>query len=137
MSLHGVFRRFARATSNAIGSPLAFVLAVLVVAAWAITGPLFDFSETWQLVINTGTTIVTFLVVFMIRNTQNRDSRAIHLKLDELIRVMREARNELVDIEDKDDEVLDQYQTEFRELEEIRDPQRKRAREATTAARSS
>ena len=120
MSLHNVFRRFARATSNGIGSPIAFVIAMLVVLAWAISGPFFGFSETWQLVINTGTTIVTFLVVFMIQNTQNRDSRAVHLKLDELIRVMKKARNELVDVEDKADEVLDRYQAEFRELEDIR-----------------
>jgi low affinity Fe/Cu permease len=120
MALHNLFRRFARATSNGIGSPLAFVIAVAVVLAWAISGPFFDFSETWQLVINTGTTIVTFLVVFMIQNTQNRDSRAVHLKLDELIRVMKKARNELVDVEDKADEVLDKYQNEFRELDDIR-----------------
>lgn len=137
MSLHNLFRRFARATSNGIGSPIAFVLAVVVVIAWAISGPFFGYSETWQLVINTGTTIVTFLVVFMIQNTQNRDSRALHLKLDELIRVMRKARNELVDIEDKADEVLDKYQAEFKELEEVREPARKRRREATNGGRSS
>lgn len=137
MSLHNLFRRFARATSNGIGSPVAFVVAVVVVVAWAISGPFFGYSETWQLVINTGTTIVTFLVVFMIQNTQNRDSRALHLKLDELIRVMRKARNELVDIEDKADEVLDKYQAEFKELEEVREPARKRRREATNGGRSS
>lgn len=120
MSLHNLFRRFARATSNGIGHPVAFAIAVITVLAWAISGPFFGFSETWQLVINTGTTIVTFLVVFMIQNTQNRDSRALHLKIDELIRVMDKARNELVDIEDKADEVLDQYQEEFKELEDIR-----------------
>jgi low affinity Fe/Cu permease len=132
--LHNLFRRFARATSNAIGSPIAFVAAVLVVLAWAVSGPFFGFSETWQLVINTGTTIVTFLVVFMIQNTQNRDSRAVHLKLDELIRVMKNARNELVDVEDKADEVLDKYQAEFRELEEIRSPAKKTKRERVTSA---
>lgn len=126
MSLHNVFRRFARATASGIGSPYAFVGAVAVVLAWAISGPFFGFSETWQLVINTGTTIITFLVVFMIQNTQNRDSKALHLKLDELIRVMKSARNELVDIEDKADEVLDKYQEEFRELDDIRQPSRKR-----------
>lgn len=123
MSLRNLFRRFARATSNGIGSPIAFVIAVAVVIAWALSGPFFGFSETWQLVINTGTTIVTFLVVFMIQNTQNRDSRAVHLKLDELIRVIKEARNELVDVEDKADEVLDKYQEEFRDLEDIRSAQ--------------
>ncbi len=134
MSLHNLFRRFAKATSHAIGSPFAFVLAFAIVVAWAITGPFFDFSETWQLVINTGTTIITFLVVFMIQNTQNRDSRAVHLKLDELIRVMKEARNELVDVEDKADEVLDRYQAEFKCLEDIREPDLKREREATESA---
>lgn len=120
--MHGLFRRFARATANGIGSPIAFVVAVVVILLWACTGPLFGFSETWQLVINTGTTIVTFLVVFMIQNTQNRDSRAVHLKLDEIIRVLDHARNEMVDIEDKDDEVLDRYQEEFKKLEDIVDP---------------
>ncbi len=128
MSLHNLFRRLARATSNGIGSPTAFVLAVLVVLAWAISGPFFGYSETWQLVINTGTTIVTFLVVFMIQNTQNRDSRAVHLKLDELIRVMKNARNELVDVEDAADEVLDRYQDEFRDLEDIRSVRRRQAK---------
>ncbi len=129
MTLHGLFRRFARTTSNAIGSPIAFCFAVIIVLAWALTGPFFGFSENWQLVINTGTTIVTFLVVFMIQNTQNRDSRAMHLKLDELIRVIEKARNELVDVEDKADEVLDRYQAEFKCLDDIREPQIKRDRE--------
>jgi low affinity Fe/Cu permease len=127
MTLHNLFRRFARATSNGIGSPIAFVFAVIVVLAWAVTGPFFGYSETWQLVINTGTTIITFLVVFMIQNTQNRDSRAVHLKLDELIRVIKEARNELVDVEDKADEVIERYQEEFKDLEDIREPARKLA----------
>ena len=125
MTLHGLFRRFARTTSNAIGSPIAFCFAVIIVLAWAFTGPFFGFSENWQLVINTGTTIVTFLVVFMIQNTQNRDSRAMHLKLDELIRVIEKARNELVDVEDKADEVLDRYQAEFKCLDDIREPVRR------------
>ncbi|HEY4059693.1 MAG TPA: low affinity iron permease family protein [Kofleriaceae bacterium] len=118
--LHRFFRRFARATSQAIGSPYAFVLATLAVVVWALTGPVFGYSETWQLVINTGTTIVTFLVVFMIQNTQNRDSMALHLKIDELIRVMGEARNELVDVEDKSDEELERLQEEFKCLDDIR-----------------
>jgi len=105
------------------------VLAFAVILAWAICGPFFGFSETWQLVINTSTTIVTFLVVFMIQNTQNRDSKAVHLKLDEIIRVLDKARNELVDVEDKADEVLDQYQEEFRKLEDIRDPSLKQRTE--------
>ncbi|HEY4182074.1 MAG TPA: low affinity iron permease family protein [Kofleriaceae bacterium] len=118
--LHRFFRKFARATSRAIGSPYAFVLAVLAVLIWAVTGPVFGFSETWQLVINTGTTIITFLVVFMIQNTQNRDSMALHLKIDELIRVMGEARNELVDVEDASDEELERLQEEFKCLDDIR-----------------
>jgi low affinity Fe/Cu permease len=128
--MHTLFRRFARATSSAIGSPYAFVAAVAIVVVWAASGPLFGFSETWQLIINTGTTIATFLVVFMIQNTQNRDSRALHLKLDELIRVMGKARNELVDIEDKEDEELERLQEEFKHLEDVRDPSLKARREA-------
>jgi low affinity Fe/Cu permease len=120
--VRALFRRFAKATSNGIGSPFAFIIAVIIVVGWAVTGPFVGFSETWQLVINTGTTIITFLVVFMIQNTQNRDSRAIHLKLDEIIRVLEHARNEMVDVEDKEDEVLDRYQEEFRHLEDIVDP---------------
>ena len=118
--LHQIFRRFARAVSSAIGHPLAFVVALLVVAGWAVSGPFLEFSERWQLIINTLTTIVTFLVVFIIQNSQNRDSKALHLKLDELIRVTKEARNELVDIEDKEDEELDRLQEEFTHLDDIR-----------------
>jgi low affinity Fe/Cu permease len=127
--MNAVFRRFARAVANGVGSPYAFVAAVGVVVVWAASGPLFGFSETWQLIINTGTTIATFLVVFMIQNTQNRDSRALHLKLDELIRVVRNARNELVDVEEKEDAELDRLQEEFRHLEDIRDPSLKKRRQ--------
>src|SRR6188474_925641 len=91
LSMNELFRKIAHTTSQVIGSPIAFVVAVLIVLVWAVTGPFFGFSDTWQLVINTGTTIVTFLVVFMIQNTQNRDSKAIQLKLDELIRSIRGA----------------------------------------------
>jgi low affinity Fe/Cu permease len=111
-----LFRRFAQATSSAVGSPWAFVLAVLVIVAWAATGPIFHFSDTWQLIINTGTTIVTFLMVFMIQSTQNRDARAIHLKLDELIRSKRGARNKLVDLENCSDEELAEMEEEFRRI---------------------
>ena len=121
MTVRDVFHRVAHATASAIGSPYAFAAAVLVIVAWAACGPAFHYSDTWQLIINTGTTVVTFLVVFMIQNTQNRDSRAVHLKLDELIRVIEKARNELVDVEDKADEVLDKYQEEFKDLDDIRD----------------
>src|SRR5439155_25194618 len=94
-----IFRSFAEGTSHAVGSPWAFALAVLIIAGWALTGPLFHFSDTWQLVINTATTIVTFLVVFLIQNTQNRDNKAIHLKLDELLRGVRVTRTGLVNPE--------------------------------------
>ncbi len=110
------FRKFSQATSAAVGSPIAFVTALLIVLAWATSGPLFGFSDTWQLVINTATTIVTFLMVFLIQNTQNRDSRAIQLKLDELIRVIAEARDELIDIEDDDDAEVKRLQHEFQAM---------------------
>lgn len=114
--VHELFRRFAQATSNAVGTPWAFVAAVLIIIAWAVTGPIFHFSDTWQLIINTGTTIVTFLMVFMIQGAQNRDARAIHLKLDELIRAKRGARNLLVDLEHCTDEELAEIEAEFRHL---------------------
>jgi len=107
------FRRAAKSISCALGSPYAFALAAMTVIVWALLGPVFGFSDTWQLVINTGTTIITFLVVFMIQNTQNRDSKAIHLKLDELIRALRGARNGLIDSEDLSDDELDRLEKEF------------------------
>jgi low affinity Fe/Cu permease len=116
MTLRDAFRTAAHATASAIGSPYAFAVAVLAIVIWAACGPAFHYSDTWQLVINTGTTVVTFLVVFMIQNTQNRDSRAIHLKLDELIRAVDAARNRLVDIEDLPDEELARLAREFQRL---------------------
>jgi low affinity Fe/Cu permease len=113
-SMRERFRHFAATTATAVGSPWAFVLAVVVIIAWAVTGPIFGFSDTWQLVINTGTTIITFLMVFLIQNTQNRDARAIHLKLDELIRGLKGPRNKLVDLEDCTDEEIAQLEEEFR-----------------------
>ena len=110
------FRRFANAASRSLGTPLAFALAVLVVAAWAVTGPLFHFSDSWQLVINTGTTVVTFLMVFLIQATQNRDATALHLKLDELIRSTREARNTFAALEDASEAELTDFQDEFKKL---------------------
>jgi low affinity Fe/Cu permease len=111
-----VFRKIAHAISGAVGSAWAFLVALAVVLAWAMTGPVFNYSDTWQLVINTGTTIVTFLMVFLIQNTQNRDAKALHLKLDELIRAIHGARNQLVDLEDLSDKELEQLQKEFHAL---------------------
>jgi low affinity Fe/Cu permease len=113
-----LFRRFAHTTSHLVGTAWAFFAAVVVIVAWALTGPVFHFSDTWQLVINTGTTIVTFLMVFLIQNTQNRDAKAIHLKLDELIRAVEAARNRLVDLEDLSDDELAKLESEFRALRE-------------------
>ena len=103
----------ARVAAHALGSAWAFALAGAIVIVWAVTGPLFGYSDAWQLVINTGTTIVTFLMVFLIQNTQNRDARALHLKLDELIRTTQAARNRLIDLENCTDAELDAVQEEF------------------------
>ena len=108
-----LFHKLAHAASEAAGSVWAFTLAAGVILVWAVTGPLFGFSDTWQLVINTGTTVLTFLMVFLIQNTQNREARAIHLKLDELIWRMRGARNAMANIEDLSDEELDRLRQEF------------------------
>jgi low affinity Fe/Cu permease len=110
------FHRISVGVSNKLGSPTAFALAVLLILGWIITGPFFDFSDTWQLVINTTTTIVTFLMVFAIQNTQNRDSKAVQLKLNELIKGSRGARTEFVDIEDLTDSELDGLQVQFKEI---------------------
>lgn len=110
------FRKFASVTSTLVGSAWSFILAVFVIMVWGVTGPLFAFSDTWQLVINTGTTIVTFLMVFLIQNTQNRDAKAIHLKLDELVRAVKGARTGLVDLEEMSDEELEKLQKEFAHL---------------------
>ena len=109
-----LFRRMAGAAAEAAGTAWAFCIALSSVLVWALTGPAFHYSETWQLVINTSTTIVTFLMVFLIQNAQNRDSRALHLKLDELIRGMEGARNSLVDLEDCTDEEIAELKAEFR-----------------------
>jgi low affinity Fe/Cu permease len=112
----GLFRFCAESISLAAGSPWAFALSLLIVVGWILTGPLFHYSDTWQLVINTATTIVTFLMVFLIQNTQNRDTKAIQLKLDELLRGVRGARTSLVDLEHLSDEELDNLQHEFERL---------------------
>ncbi|HEY1770246.1 MAG TPA: low affinity iron permease family protein [Chthoniobacterales bacterium] len=110
------FRVIAHKSSSVLGTAWAFIVAVAVIVVWAATGRLFHYSDTWQLIINTGTTIVTFLMVFLIQNTQNRESRAVQLKLDELIRSMRGARNKLMDLEALTDEDLDDFEKEFRRL---------------------
>lgn len=112
------FTRFAKWTAYAAGRPIAFILAAVVIIVWAATGPIFDFSDTWQLVINTGTTIMTFLMVFLIQNTQYRDSEAIHLKLDELIRSTKEARNSMMDLEQMDDDDLDRLRADYEQMAE-------------------
>jgi low affinity Fe/Cu permease len=115
------FHAFANRMSQAAGSPLAFIAAVLVIIVWAVAGPAFGFSDTWQLVINTGTTIITFLIVFLIQNTQNRDARAMHLKLDELIKAVKGARTKLIDLEEMSEEELAKLQEEFKALRARRD----------------
>jgi low affinity Fe/Cu permease len=107
------FARLAKGTARASGHPVTFGLAVLVILAWALTGPLFRFSDTWQLVINTGTTIVTFLMVFLIQNTQNRDSVAMQIKLDELLRAVKGAHTALADLEDLTEEELEQFKAHY------------------------
>lgn len=111
--MHELFRKMAHATSDAVGSPWAFGIAVIAIVAWALSGPFLNFSTTWQLLINTITTVLTFLMVFLIQNMQNRDAKAIHLKLDELIRSVKAARNEMIDLEDMADEDLEKLHKEF------------------------
>jgi low affinity Fe/Cu permease len=107
------FRIFARRSSMVLGSAWAFGIAILIIVIWGLTGPAFHYSNTWQLIINTGTTIVTFLMVFLIQNTQNRDAKAAHLKLDEIIRALKGARNELIDLEKLADEDLTSLEKQF------------------------
>ena len=118
MHRKGLFSRFATAAAHKAGEPIVFGIACLIVLTWALLGPLFDFSDTWQLVINTGTTIITFLMVFLIQNTQNRDSEAMHLKLDELIRTNRDAHNALLDLEELTEADLDRIRASYERLAE-------------------
>jgi low affinity Fe/Cu permease len=118
MSRRSWFSRFAASVAHASGRPIAFLLAVVTIVVWVVSGPIFAFSDTWQLVINTGTTIVTFLMVFLIQNTQNRDSIAMQVKLDELIRSIEGAHNALLDLEELDDEILMRVQRRYRLLAE-------------------
>jgi low affinity Fe/Cu permease len=110
------YSQLAKAASHFSGRPRVFLMAALIVLLWLITGPLFDYSNTWQLVINTGTTIVTFLMVFLIQNTQNRDTKAMQIKLDELIRSTRGAHNALLDLEELEDDQLEFFYTKYQAL---------------------
>jgi low affinity Fe/Cu permease len=125
--MHERFRHFAQHTAEAVGKPATFLIAVMVVVFWAASGPIFHFSDTWQLVINTSTTIVTFLMVFLIQNTQNRDAQAIHLKLDELIRATDRARTGLVGLEFRSEDELKSLERQFERLHKhVRRERRKR-----------
>lgn len=114
--MNELFRKFASKVSVVVGTPRAFIVAITFILCWALTGPIFGFSNTWQLVINTFTTITTFLMVFLIQNTQNRDSKATHIKLDELLKAIRGARNSLVDIEEVSDDELEELHVHFQKL---------------------
>jgi low affinity Fe/Cu permease len=114
--MHTFFRRFAHGAAHVMGAPWAFLIAAAIVVAWALSGPLFGYSDSWQLIINTGTTVVTFLMVFLIQNTQNRDARVTQLKLDELIRAVTTARTQLVAMEEMSDEELGRLEAEFHRL---------------------
>ena len=131
------FRRFSCTVAEAVGTHWAFVTALAVVAAWAVTGPMFGYSDSWQLVINTGTTIVTFLMVFLIQATQNRDGKAIQLKLDELIRSQRSARNVFADLEHATEEELREFEQEFKALRRRGLSEKKAARTAAEKATKS
>jgi len=122
------FQKFSNGVSTKAGSPYALIIALILIIAWATTGPFFDYSDTWQLVINTTTTIVTFLMVFAIQNTQNRDSRAMQIKLDELIKSNHSARSEFVDIEDLSDSELDLLHNEFKDLHEKFEEQKRKSK---------
>ena len=124
------FTRFAKSTARLTGRAVTFMLAVAIIVVWAITGPIFGFSDTWQLVINTGTTIITFLMVFLIQSTQNRDSEAMQVKLDELIHVMKGAQNALLDLEELEEEELDRIRAGYQRIaEQARGELRKSVRE--------
>ena len=126
IGIHNWFRQFANLTAERVGEPSSFALGVLVILIWMVSGPLFHFSDTWQLVINTGTTIITFLMVFLIQNTQTRDTKTMHLKLDELIRAVEGARNRLVDLEHSSQERIDELGKEFEGIRESETPENDR-----------
>jgi len=112
--MRDLFQRFGEATATAVGTPIAFFLAVLLVLLWALTGPMFGYSDTWQLIINTGTTVITFLMVFLIQGTQNRDTRILNLKLDELLRAIEGARDQFANLDQLSEEELQRLQEQFR-----------------------
>jgi low affinity Fe/Cu permease len=124
------FSRFATQTAQAVGHPYMFLFAVLVIVVWAIAGPYYHFSDTWQLIINTGTTVITFLVVFLIQNTQNRDAKALHLKLDELIRSHHPASDDLIDIEKLSDEELDELEKQYERIRKECEARRDRKKQS-------
>jgi low affinity Fe/Cu permease len=124
-----VFSRFAKWTARATGRPATFMLATLVIVVWAVTGPVFGFSDTWQLVINTGTTIITFLMVFLIQSTQNRDAEAVQVKLDEIIRAIGNAKNEVLDLEELEEKDLDEIRQTYTDMAQ-------KAREGRSGARA-
>ena len=128
------FSRFAKWTARATGRPVTFALAAAVIVVWAVTGPLFGFSDTWQLVINTGTTIITFLMVFLIQSTQNRDAEAVQVKLDEIIRAIGNAKNEVLDLEELEEADLDEIRKTYTEMAEK--AREGRAKEKTKRASS-
>lgn len=115
-SVKEAFRHFAKRSAEAVGTPAAFLGSIVLIVLWGASGALFHYSDTWQLVINTATTIVTFLMVFLIQNTQNRDSKAIHLKLDELIKAIRGARNSIIDLDSLTDDQLTRLEDEYKKL---------------------
>src|SRR6476660_4785808 len=127
------FHIFATHAANWVGSKWAFLVAILIIVFWLVSGPYFHYSDTWQLIINTGTTVVTFLVVFLIQNTQNRDARAIHLKLDEIIQSIDQAHNEMIDIEHLSDEELQRLAEKYQKVREEYDNRSRPSRETEDA----
>lgn len=137
--MNDLFRKFASKTSELVGTSWAFIIALLLIVIWGASGPVFGYSDTWQLVINTGTTIITFMMVFLIQNTQNRDAKAIHLKLDELIKATEGARNNMIDLEKLSDRQLKQLEAEYKricEQDEVDSPGRDAVQEEMAERRA-
>ena len=129
------FHKFACRTADAMGSAWTFFIAISIIVVWGISGPIFHFSDSWQLIINTGTTIITFLMVFLIQNTQNRDAKTFHLKLDELIVAVKGARNKMIDLENMTDEELEKIRKEFQRISGRRHPEQQTPKQATRAGK--